>query len=175
MSLEVLDARYGGDGSEKDLIDVTDLVKKKISSDRMSISFVVSPNNIGIADPAPGQKKVLIVRYALNSQENSERVRDGDTFAVSVPQPKKKTPSQHLSTFYAALWLNFAGALTWFLQVAGFAFAWELGKYFGNSYLWIIVNILFPYASYWLIPVIIIIARAIGGVDFIRPVGPIVM
>ncbi len=171
MSFEILDARYGADGSEKDLIDVTDLVKKKISSDRTSISMVVSPNNIGIADPSPGQKKVMVVRYAVNSQEQSERVRDGDTFAVSVPQPTKKTPSQHLSTFYAALWLNFAGALTWFLQVMGFAFAWELGKYFGNSYLWIIVNILFPYASYWLIPAIVIVARAIGGVDFIRPMG----
>ena len=75
--------------------------------------------------------------------------------------------------FYAALWSNFAGALTWFLQVMGFAFGWQLGKYFGNSYVWTILNILFPYASFWLIPAIVIIARAIGGADFIRamPMG----
>lgn len=168
---EILDARYGEDGSEKDLVDVTDLVKKKISSDRMGISFGVSPNNIGIADPAPGQKKVLVARYSVNGQERSERIRDGDTFAVSVPQTPKQTPAQAISTFYAALWSNFAGALFWFLQVMGFAFAWELGKYFGNSYLWVIVNVLFAYASYWLIPVIVIIGRAIGGTDFIRPFG----
>lgn len=168
MSLEILDARYGADGSDKDLIDVTDLVKKKISSDRQSISFTVSPTNIAVQDPAPGNKKVMVVRYSLNGQENSERVRDGDTFSLTVPQEPRKTPSQYLSAFYAALWSNFAGALSWFLTAAGFAFAWELGKYYGNSYVWIILAILFPNASYWLIPIIIIVVRAIGGSDIIR-------
>ncbi len=171
MSLEVLDVRYGADGSDKDLLDVTDLVRKKISTDRKTLTFVVSPSNIGVADPAAGQKKIMLIKYKLSGQEHSERVRDGDTFAVTVPEPTKKTPSQYLAVFYSALWSNFAGALTWFLQVMGFAFGWQLGKYFGNSYVWTILNILFPYASFWLIPAIVIIARAIGGADFIKPMA----
>ena len=169
MSFEILDARYGPDGSDKDLKDVTDLVKQKVSSDRQSISFTVSPSNIGISDPAPGNKKVLLVRYSLNSQEHSDRVKDGDTFAVSVPKEAPKTPSQYISSFYGALWSNFAGALSWFITAAGFAFAWELGRYFGNSYVWIIIAIIVPNASYWLIPVVVLLTRAVGGEDVIRP------
>jgi hypothetical protein len=167
--IEILSASYGADGNDKDLKDVTDKVKKKLSSDRQSISFNVSSSQIGVEDPAPGNPKVLVVKYSINGVETLDRIKDGDSLNAKVPEPAPYTSVGFLAAFYAALWKNLAGATAMFLNVLGASFAYELGRYFGMGIAWVLLHLLFPYAAYWMIPVIVILARAISGTDFVSP------
>jgi hypothetical protein len=167
--IQILSAFYGADGNDKDLKDVTDKVKKKISTDKQSISFNVSSSQIGVEDPAPGNPKVLVVKYTINGIETSDRIKDGDSFNAKVPEPAPYTSVGFLTAFYAALWKNLAGATAMFLNVLGASFAYELGRYFGNGIAWVLVHFLFPYAAYWMIPIIVVLGRAISGTDFVTP------
>jgi hypothetical protein len=59
-------------------------------------------------------------------------------------------------------------AVSLFIMVFGGSVGYSLGWYFGNGILWVIVSVLFPYASFWLIPFFVILARAFSPVDFIQ-------
>jgi hypothetical protein len=166
--LEILDARYGAVGSDKDKKDVTSNVRAKISSDKQSVSFTVSFTNLAITDPAVGNPKEMKVRYAINGAERSETILDGNTFAVQVPQEPPKTLSGLTALLYLAIWQNMLSAVSLFIMVFGGSVAYSLGWYFGNGIVWGIVSILFPYASFWLIPVFVILARAFSPVNFIQ-------
>jgi hypothetical protein len=168
--LEIISASYGADGNDKDLKDVTDNVKKKLSSDRQSISFNVSSSQLGVEDPAPGNPKVLVVKYSLNGVETMDRIKDGDSLNAKVPEPSQYTSAGFLAAFYAALWKNLAGATAMFVNVLGAAFAYELGRYFGNGIVWVLMHLLFPYAAFWMIPIIVVLGRAISGTDFVTPI-----
>jgi len=168
--LEILSAKYGAVGSERDMKDVLPKVIEKISSDKMAISFLVSFTELGLADdPAPGSPKELVVKYALNGQENTEHVKDGNTFSAKVAEPAQLTYAGFIASLYSSIWSNIAGAVVLFLQVFSVGLAYSLGSYFGNGIVWAIVSVLFPYASFWLIAAIVIIRRALSSADFIRP------
>lgn len=167
--LEVLDARYGANGSDKDMKDVTSQVRNKISSDKSSIAFTVSPTNIGLPDPAPGNPKVLNVRYSINGQETSEAILDGNTFAVSVPSAPWTGPFDILLTIQGLIWKNATSGILTFLYVASIALGYELGFLIGGSLLWAIISVLFPYGSYYITASGIILLRALLGVNFIGP------
>ena len=167
--LEILDARYGAVGSNADMKDVTEKVKNKISSDKQTISFVVSSTNLGIEDPSVGNPKEMKVKYAMNGDQRSEVIRDGNTFALKLPQTGPTTPIGYAMTFYGIIFKNVLTAVMIFLNVFGIAMAYNLGWYFGVGIVWALISIIFPYASFWMIPVIVILARAFSGIDFIRP------
>ena len=167
--IEILSAFYGADGNDKDLKDVTENVKQKLSSDRQSISFNVSSSQLGVEDPSPGNPKVLVVRYSIDGAETMDRIKDGASFNAKVPEPAPYTSAGFLVSFYAALWKNIAGATAMFVNVLGAAFAYELGRYFGNGIAWVLLHLLFPYAAFWMIPVIVILARALSSTDFVTP------
>lgn len=166
--LEILSAKYGRVGSEKDMVDVIEKVTQKISADKVSISFNVSSTDLGIPDPSPGNPKELIVKYALDGQENTEHIKDGNTFAAQKKEDPPLTYSGFVASLYAAIWWSLAGAVVLFIQVFSVGLAFGLGFYFGNSFVWALVSILFPYASFWLIAAIVMIRRALSQVDFIR-------
>ena len=166
--LEILDARYGAVGSDKDKKDVTNTVKSKISADKLTLSILVSPTNLSIPDPSPGSQKEMNIRYAINGTEYSEIKKDGDTFMAQVPQPAPKTLSGFTALLYLAIWQNMLSAVSLFIMVFGGSVAYSLGWYFGNGIVWVIVSVLFPYASFWLIPFIVIFARAFSPVNFIQ-------
>jgi len=168
--LEILSAKYGAVGSEKDMKDVLPQVIQKISADKISISFIVSSTELGLAeDPAPGSPKELVVKYALNGKENTEHVKDGNTFAAKVAEEPKLTYTGFTVSLYASIWQNLAGSIVLFFQVFSVGLAYGLGSYFGNGIVWAIVSVLFPYAAFWLIAAIVIIKRALSSADFIRP------
>ena len=166
--LEILDARYGAVGADKDKTDVTKNVNSKISADKQSITFIVSSTNLAIVDPAVGSPKEMKIRYAINGAERSETILDGNTFAAQVPQKAPTTLSGVTALLYLAIWQNMISAVSLFIMVFGGSVAYSLGWYFGNGILWGIVSVLFPYASFWLIPVIVILARAFSPVNFIQ-------
>lgn len=166
--LEILDAKYGPDGSEKDLLDVTQQVKALVSSDGRSISVAVSSSKLGVTDPSPGNAKVLVVRYSLKGDEKTDRILDGNTFSVSLPAEPKSGPGAVTAAAYASLWKNGVSALIMFLNVFSVVAAFNLGSYMGNSFLWAILSVLFPYGTFWLIAPFVIAVRAFSGEDFIR-------
>lgn len=172
--LEILDAKYGSDGSEKDLVDVTQQVKALVSSDGRSISVTVSASKLGVTDPSPGNPKVLIVKYSKDGEEKTDRVLDGNTFAVSLPPETKTGPGGATAAAYTALWKNGASALIMFLNVFSVIAAFNLGAYMGNSFLWAILSLLFPYGTFWLIAPLVMLVRAFTGEDFIR-IAPVMM
>lgn len=165
--IEILDARYGPDGSEKDLKDVTEKVRSRISSDGTSVAFNVSPSNLGLIDPSPGNPKILAVRYSVNGQETSERILDGNTLAVSLPIDPIEGPFGLLATLHGLLWKNALTALITFLYVASISLGYELGSLIGGGGAWAIIPILFPYGTYYITASGIILLRAFAGVNFI--------
>ena len=168
--LEILSAKYGAVGSDKDMKDVLQKVIEKISADKVAISFLVSSTELGLADdPAPGSQKELVVKYALNGQENTEHVKDGSTFSAKVPETPKLTYAGFIASLYGSIWSNMAGAVILFIQVFSVGLAYGLGTYFGNGIVWAIVSVLFPYASFWIIAASVMVRRAISSADFIRP------
>jgi hypothetical protein len=165
--LEILDAKYGAVGSTKDKKSVTENVKQKISADKQSVSFVVSTTNLGIQDPAPGNPKEMDIQYALDGIQYNEKIRDGNTFAAKLKEPAPRSPAGYLLMLYGAIFKNVVSSAALCINVAGIVMAYNLGWYFGFGVLWAIIAVIFPFAAFWLIPFIVIIARAAGGVDFV--------
>jgi hypothetical protein len=167
--LDIIDAKYGALGVDKDKVDVTDNVKRIVSSDKQSISVVVGPTGLGVKDPSAGNPKELVVKYNMNGDEHTETVKDGFTFAAAVPQKVPQTYAQFTAGVYSSFWSNMAGAVVLFISVFSVGLAFGLGSYVGNPFVWLIVAILFPYGSFWLILAIIVIMRALSAQDFIKP------
>ena len=167
--LEIIEAKYGAVGVDKDKVDVTDNLKRIRSPDKQSISVVVGPTGIGVKDPSEGNPKELKVKYTINADESSETIKDGFTFAAAVPQKVPKSYAAFTTELYAAIWSNMAGAVMLFISVLSVGLAFGLGVYVGNPVVWLIVAILFPYGSYWLILFIIVIMRVLSPEDFIKP------
>lgn len=167
--LDILDAKYGALGVDKDKVDVTANVKRIVSSDKQSISVVVGPTGLSVKDPSAGNPKELVVKYNINGDEHTDTVRDGFTFAAAVPQKVPQTYAQFTAGLYGSLWSNMAGAVVLFISVFSVGLAFGLGSYVGNPFVWLIVAILFPYGSFWLILAIIVIMRVLSPQDFIKP------
>lgn len=167
--LEILSAFYGPVGSTKEQVDVTSMIKDRMSTDRMSISLLVSPDSIGMPDKSPGTPKELIVRYSVDGEEKTETFRDGSTFAVKVPEPPPKSVTGKALSFYGAIWSQLFSALFVFLATVSVALAFNLGWYVLNPIFWVIVSILVPYGSFWAIPIVIILMRMFTSQDFIIP------
>jgi len=167
--LEILDAKYGAVGSTKDKISVTENVKQKISTDKQGISFTVSTTNLSVKDPSPGSPKELVINYALNGVEHTETIRDGNTFAAKLPELVPTTPTGYMLMLYGSIFKNIVSATALFINVAGITMAYNLGWYYGYGIMWVLMSIIFPFAPFWLIPTIIIVARAFQGADFISP------
>jgi hypothetical protein len=167
--LDIIEAKYGAVGVDKDKVDVTAEIKQLMSTDKQSISLVVGPTGIGVKDPSAGNPKELVVKYNIDGDERSDTVKDGFTFAVAVPQRVPQSYSQFTAEVYSALWSNMANAVVLFISVLSIGLAFGLGSYVGNPYVWFIVAILFPYGSFWMILIIVVIMRIVSPQDVILP------
>lgn len=167
--LDIKEAKYGAIGVEKDKVDVTPNVKQLISTDKKSISAVVGPTALNIKDPSPGNQKELSVKYVLDDNEYFDTIKDGFTFTAASYEKAPQSWTAFTAAIYTSLWQNMWGAVVLFATVFSVGLAFGLGKYYGNPILWIIVSLLFPYASFWLILAIVIIMRILSPIDIIKP------
>jgi len=167
--LDIISAKYGAVGVEKDKVDVTDNLQRVRSPDKQSISVVVGPTGMGVKDPSAGNPKELTVKYNINGNESSETIKDGFTFAAAVPQKVPQSYAAFTASLYSSIWSNMAGAIVLFLSVFSVGLAFGLGVYVGNPIVWLIVAILFPYGSFWLILGIVVIMRMFSSEDIIKP------
>jgi hypothetical protein len=168
---EIISAFYGPIGSTKDKLDVSEKVRARISTDKKAISLIVSPSSIGVEDKSPGNPKELEVRYSMNGEQRSEKIRDGSTFSAKVPEPTPQTATGQALSLYGTIWSQALSALFVFLAVFSIGLAFNLGFYVLNPILWVVIAIIVPYASFWAIPVILILMRIFTSQDFIIPSG----
>jgi hypothetical protein len=168
---EIISAFYGPVGSTKDKADVTEKIREKISTDKQGISMIVSPSSIGVKDKSPTNPNELDVRYSINGEERSEKIRDGSTFKAKVPEPAPQTAMGQAMSLYGTIWSQAISALFVFLAVFSIGLAFNLGFYVLNPILWVVIAIVVPYASFWAIPVILILMRIFTSQDFIMPTG----
>lgn len=77
-ALRITRAQYG-DGRR--MRDVTPLLSDKIKADRLEL--VVSNANLG-GDPAPAERKMLVVDYEYNGRPASVRAAEGETLVLPV-------------------------------------------------------------------------------------------
>jgi hypothetical protein len=169
--IEIYSAFYGPVGSTQDKVDVTDKVRNRISTDKMSISMLVSPSSIGVEDKSPNNPKELYVRYYINGIEDVETIRDGSTFNAMVPQ--EETPSS-MGVVFSVIGTIFSRGIMVifiFLAAVSIGLAFNLGWYVLNPIVWVIVALIVPYASFWAIPVILIWMRIFSSQDFIVLTG----
>jgi len=113
--LEVLKASYGVQGT---FTDVTEETKKLIKAG--TLSFTVSPQTLGILDPAPGVKKTYQVNVSLNGAAPTQFTKDdGEQLVINAPtvpkDEKKDTPGDQVVNvvFYTLA------------SIAGTYFAWS--------------------------------------------------
>jgi hypothetical protein len=99
--LKILTATYGSDDH---LQWVTSIVKKLVNNG--SLSITVSPQALGIVDPAPGVKKILQVNVSINGAPATLfTAEDGNQLVINAPtvtsDEKKDSPAgQVWNVFY---------------------------------------------------------------------------
>jgi hypothetical protein len=71
-------------------------------------------------------------------------------------------------TFAWAFWATGANALLLFLYVLSVSIAWVAGQYVLNSVVMGAVAFLLPFASFWLFPPILIVARAFSETPLVQ-------
>ena len=167
--LEITSARYGAVGVEKDKKDITANVKRLVSSDKRSISVVVGPSALQVDDPSPGNPKELSVHYSVDGDEHTDTIRDGFTFSAAVPEKLPQSWASFTAGLYGAVWKNMWGAFVLFAAIFSIGLAFGLGSYLGNPIVWLLVALLFPYASFWLILGVVVLIRVMSPTDVIKP------
>lgn len=169
--LEIISAYYGQLGSSKDRLDVTTKVKSLVSTDKKTISLLVSPSNIGVKDPSPGNPKELVIRYSLDNIKQDETIRDGSTLMLKSSEPYKQSWGGVAISSFTNVWTDVLIVLGIFLYVMSIMFAYEFGKILFNPIIWVIVAVVFPYVSFWGIPILLILMRIFSSQDFIILTG----
>jgi hypothetical protein len=165
--IKVVTAYYGPVGNIKDRIDVTQKLNELISADKKTLALIVSPTNLGVSDPSPGNPKELDIKYTVNNEERKELVRDSASLLIKAGDITHRTWAGFgLSSFMGA-WRGLLIVVCVFLYVMSIAFASQLGRTLFNPILWIVIALMFPYVSFWGIPIVVILMRIFSSQDFI--------
>lgn len=165
--IEILSARYGLVGSSSDKMDVTEKIKKLLSSDGQTLVLMVSSSSIGVTDPSPSNPKELNVTYSVDGTERSETIPDASTLIIKSQEPAPVNSVWFAISSVGNLWYQALFIVAVFLYIMSVAFAFEFGRTLFNPLLWIVIALLLPYVSFWAIPVIIILLRLFSSQDFI--------
>lgn len=89
--LEIVKAIYGAlDSDEKQRIDVTEVLRKKIKNNGLRIRV----NNSLAGDPAPGHVKQVKVDYIVNEKKTSVTVKENNI--LLIPLREESAPSPYL-------------------------------------------------------------------------------
>ena len=160
-------AYYGPVGNIKDRIDVTQKLNDMISADKKTLALVVSPSNLGVTDPSPGNPKELDIKYTVNNEERKELVRDSSSLLIKAGDITHRTWAGFTLSSFTGAWRGLLIVVGVFLYVMSVAFASQLGRTIFNPILWIVVALMFPYVSFWGIPIVVILMRIFSSQDFI--------
>ncbi|GAB6166080.1 hypothetical protein JCM19992_20800 [Thermostilla marina] len=82
VKLEILEARYGAEGKEK---DVTAVVQKAAKDMPLIVLPSASYNQAFGGDPVPGVVKELRIRYRMNGREGEATFRENATILLPIP------------------------------------------------------------------------------------------
>ena len=165
--IKVVTAYYGPVGNIKDRIDVTQKMNELISADKKTLALIVSPTNLGVTDPSPGNPKELDIKYTVNNEERKELVRDSSSLLIKAGDITHRTWAGFAVSSFAGAWRGMLIVVCVFLYVMSIAFASQLGRTIFNPILWIVVALMFPYVSFWGIPIVVILMRIFSSQDFI--------
>jgi hypothetical protein len=165
--IKVLTAYYGPVGNIKDRIDVTQKMNELISADKKTLALIVSPTNLGVTDPSPGNPKQLDIKYTVNNEERKELVRDSSSLLIKAGDITHRTWAGFSMQLFTNLWSKSLIVVFTFLFVLSIAFAARLGNIILNPILWIVIAVIFPYVSFWGIPIVVILMRIFSSQDFI--------
>ena len=158
--LTIIKSSYGLQGN---FIDVTTDIQNLLKDGELN--FTVSPQQIGILDPAPGVLKELQIQYKLNNgKKNLLTVQDNQQVLLSAPNvPTDKEDKSYSAEFFKALWSSIiifvvgclaldsfsTGKLVFGSVSIGYLFlALTLGT-FGNFY-WAFMPAVLLVAAYWM-------------------------
>lgn len=95
--LTINKASYGAPSGSP--VDVTSAVSKKVKDG--VLNFTVSPTNLGIDDPAPGQLKTLEVDYTINGgSKNGVLKRDNELVFIDAPTARVASGLQIVKAEY---------------------------------------------------------------------------
>lgn len=126
--LEILEASYGNDQHRE---DVTASVKKLVKDG--SLSSTVSPQALGIIDPAPGIKKLLQVNASINGGAPTLfTAEDSKQLVINAPTIKKDDgPKSPGAQFTAVVWYVLVTFIGTFFAFCSYSFgAYGLGSSF---------------------------------------------
>jgi hypothetical protein len=165
--IKVVTAYYGPVGNIKDRIDVTQKLNELISADKKTLALIVSPTNLGVTDPSPGNPKELDIKYTVNNEERKELVRDSSSLLIKAGDITHRTWAGFAVSSFAGAWRGMLIVVCVFLYVMSIAFASQLGRTLFNPILWIVIALMFPYVSFWGIPIVVILMRIFSSQDFI--------
>lgn len=176
--LEITKAEYGYAGN---FTDVTSAVQNYVKDGIVNLK--VAFKNLGIPDPNPNKQKELKVNYTLNGAENSQVLKDGQTFNISAPvgsTVNNTQPAEHAYSFFSSLFGALVKGMFMFLYVvSAFAFADFFaptimttdseGKLLqlvnSKRTLYLILGIITPYSSFWGLPIYLYFRRLWTGND----------
>lgn len=116
--LNITKASYGITGN---FTDVTKEVQSMVQDG--SIDFTVTPQNLGILDPAPGVTKTFQMQYTINGGNSTlMQKNDGDQVSLSAPPDSSKptAPVTGAAKVFGYVHLAFAIFLSIFFAAAGY-------------------------------------------------------
>lgn len=86
-------------GTGSTTVDVTNAVTSSIKDGEIYLS--VTPDSLGISDPAPGQQKTLEVTYSINGGSTmGQMVKDNGVLMISAPPERRATGLQIIKAEY---------------------------------------------------------------------------
>jgi len=152
--LNISKVEYGTD--LKNMQDVTSAVQGLVKDGTLHIKKL-DHKTIGLPDPDPTKPKKLHIEYTINGGQNSGDYTDGDEINIEAPpfggSDKRKAKDVLLSFITMAF-----GNVIWFVwSLVYFACAfglWEMRRNItgSDSYLWGIIALMGPLASFVVLP-----------------------
>jgi len=86
-------------GSSSKTVDVSKAIMTNVKDGVLNL--VVSPDSLGVPDPAPGEQKTLNVSYTINNGRNmSQTLKDNEVLMISAPPERKATGLEILKAEY---------------------------------------------------------------------------
>lgn len=176
--LEISKAEYGYAGN---FTDVTNAVQNYVKDGIINLN--VAFKNLGIPDPNPNKQKELKVNYTLNGAENTQVLKDGQTFNVAAPigdAVNNTKPAEHAYSFFSSLFGALVKGVFMFLYVVS---AFTIADFFAPTItakgsdgvlinlvdskrkMYLILGAITPYSSFWGLPIYLYFRRLWYGND----------
>lgn len=176
--LEITKAEYGYPGN---FTNVTNAVQNYVKDGIINLKVAFA--NLGIPDPNPNKQKELKINYTLNGAENTQVLKDGQTFNISAPMSEavsNTAPTEHAYSFFSSLFGALVKGVFVFLYVVS---AFTIADFFApsvtskdengvisvfvnsNRKMYLILGAITPFSSFWGLPFYLFVRRIWYGND----------